>query len=121
MLRILVYLVLGVIGLLILFVIGCLVYGTVRAKTLRYQITTVEGKVVRKEYNGDEVFKFKDKIHRVSMDDEFLVFILVNGKEVEFDDIDLFNRVECDESVKLEWHRGYDKSGHVRHEYFEPV
>ncbi len=122
MLRFLVILVLGVIGLLVVFVVGCLVYGTIRAKTLKYQVVTIEGKVVRKEFNGDEVFKIGDKIHRVPMEDEYLVFVHVDGgKEIEIDDADLFDRVNVGETIELEQHRGYDKKGTVRHEYYEPV
>ena len=120
MLKIFAILVLGVIGLLVAFVAGCLVYGTIRAKVLKYQVTTVEGKVVRKEFNGDEVFKIGDKVHRVHLD-EHLLYVLIDGKEIEIDDVDLFGRVEVGDTIKIERHSGIDKKGIVRHEYYEPV
>ena len=121
MLKILAILVLGGLGLLVAFVIGCLVYGTIRAKILKYQVTTVEGKVVRKEHNGDEFFKIGDKVHRVRMEHEYLMFVLIDGEEIEIDDAEMFSRVEVGDSVKLERHRGYDKNGKLRHKYYEPV
>lgn len=121
MLKFLVILVFGVIGLLVAFVVGCLIYGTIRAKILKYQVTTVEGKVVRKEFNGDEVFKIGDKVHRVPVDEEYLVFVLIDGKEIEIDDAEVFGGVEIGDFVKLERHCGYNEKGDIRHEYFEPV
>ena len=119
MLRTMLIVVLGLLGILILFIIGCLVFGVIRYKNLTYQITTIEGKVVKKEFLGDETFEFKGKVHKVPIYNEFLVTVLIDGKEIELDDADLFSKVEVGQTIKIKQHSGYNSKGQIRHEYYE--
>lgn len=119
MLRIMLIVVLGLMGILILFIFGCFVFGVIRYKNLTYQITTIEGKVVKKEFLENESFEYKGKVHKVPIRKEFLVTVLVNGKEIELDDAELFSQVEVGQTIKIKQHSGYNSKGQIRHEYYE--
>lgn len=113
-------LVVAVLIVLILFVIGCFSVGVYRSKKYEYKVVQVEGKVVKKEAISNEGIKTSKTIP-IGVFAEHNVYIEIDGKTIDFDDEELYRRVEVGDTVILDAHRGYDKKGILRHEYHEVV
>lgn len=114
-------LVVVVLIVLILFVIGCFSVGVYRSKKYEYKVVRVEGKVVKKEAISNEGIKTSKTTLPIGVFVEHNVYIEIDGKTIDFDDEELYRRVEVGDTVILDAHRGYDKKGILRHEYHEVV
>jgi predicted membrane protein len=114
-------LVVVVLIVLILFVIGCFSVGVYRSKKYEYKVVRVEGKVVKKEAISNEGIKTSKTTLPIGVFVEHNVYIEIDGKTIDFDDEELYRRVEVGDTVILDAHRGYDKKGRLRHEYHEVV
>lgn len=108
-----------VLAIFVLFFVGCFSIGVYRSKKYEYKVVQVEGKVVKKEAISNEGIKTSKTTLPVGVFAEYNVYIEIDGKTIDFDDEDLFRKVEVGDTVQLNVHKGYDKKGALRHEYHE--
>ena len=113
------------IGILVLFVGGLIVWGiyalvvAIYRKTLRYETFPSTAKVCNKEYEDEYTtyIMIGEIMTPQFHDEEYNVYLLYEGEEHCFDYEDLYEKVNVDDVIRVIVHKGYNKHDEVKHVY----
>jgi hypothetical protein len=116
--EILFYAVIAIVVLSVIVFIIWLIYSIIMAiyhTTLRYEITYVVATVCGKEYNNGLCMSIATKTYLPYLFEKYNVYLLYENEEYEFDDKDLYNEVEIEDTVQVIVYRGYNSKNECKH------
>ena len=110
--------VLAGVGVVAVF-IGWIAEKIYHAVALTYSVFPMEGVVLEKSRKNNVALQMATHSYPWGPYHYYYVYIWVDGRKIELDDYVIYYNVKVGDVVQIDVHKGFNKKGEMRHEYFD--